>query len=106
MDDHRRSAPDLEEQFRHAVLNLPVDVHTSSCTAELHANYLQNPVAYLRELKRLQELMLNIEFDLLDHGQEPEKVRQDFRAIKKNVRELLFSPAALVRLCALLSFVP
>ncbi|KAH0365986.1 hypothetical protein KCU65_g5684, partial [Aureobasidium melanogenum] len=72
-------APDLKEQYRNAVLNLPID----------------NPTAYLREIKRLQSLMLDMEFEQLDHSQEPEKVRKDFNEVKKNTRELRLSPACL-----------
>ncbi|KAG9693623.1 hypothetical protein KCU95_g6397, partial [Aureobasidium melanogenum] len=72
-------SPDLKEQYRNAVLNLPID----------------NPTAYLREIKRLQGLMLDMEFEQLDHDQEPEKVRKDFNEVKKNTRELRLSPACL-----------
>ncbi|KAG9664570.1 hypothetical protein KCU95_g8318, partial [Aureobasidium melanogenum] len=77
--DGNQPAPDLKEQYRHAVLNLPID----------------NPTAYLREIKRLQGLMLDMEFEHLDHDQEPEKVRKDFKEVKKNTRELRLSPACL-----------
>ncbi|KAH0148740.1 hypothetical protein KCU67_g11331, partial [Aureobasidium melanogenum] len=77
--DGNQSTPDLKKQYRHAVLNLPID----------------NPTAYLREIKRLQGLMLDMEFEHLDHDQEPEKVRKDFKEVKKNTRELRLSPACL-----------
>ncbi|KAG9945114.1 hypothetical protein KCU85_g7507, partial [Aureobasidium melanogenum] len=77
--DGGQSTPDLKEQYRNAVLNLPID----------------NPTAYLREIKRLQGLMLDMEFEQLDHDQEPEKVRKDFNEVKKNTRELRLSPACL-----------
>ncbi|KAG9711208.1 hypothetical protein KCU77_g129, partial [Aureobasidium melanogenum] len=77
--DGNQPTPDLKEQYRHAVLNLPID----------------NPTAYLREIKRLQGLMLDMEFGHLDHDQELEKVRKDFKEVKKNTRELRLSPACL-----------
>ncbi|KAG9858632.1 hypothetical protein KCU98_g533, partial [Aureobasidium melanogenum] len=77
--DGNQPAPDLKEQYRHAVLNLPID----------------NPTAYLREIKRQQGLILDMEFEHLDHDQEPEKVRKDFKEVKKNTRELRLSPACL-----------
>ncbi|KAH0384034.1 hypothetical protein KCU92_g4776, partial [Aureobasidium melanogenum] len=77
--DGNQPTPDLKGQYRHAVLNLPID----------------NPTAYLREIKRLQGLMLDMEFEHLDHDQEPEKVRKDFKEVKKNTRELRLSPACL-----------
>ncbi|KAG9516482.1 hypothetical protein KCV07_g6781, partial [Aureobasidium melanogenum] len=77
--DGNQPTPDLKEQYRYAVLNLPID----------------NPTAYLREIKRLQGRMLDMEFEHLDHNQEPEKVRKDFKDVKKNTRELRLSPACL-----------
>ncbi|KAK5999401.1 hypothetical protein QM012_005526 [Aureobasidium pullulans] len=76
--DGDQPASDLVEQYRHAVHNMPVD----------------NPPEYLKEIKRLQGLMLNIEFEHLDYDQEPEQVTKDVKEIKKNVRQLL-SPAFL-----------
>ncbi|KAH0280452.1 hypothetical protein KCU91_g1014, partial [Aureobasidium melanogenum] len=77
--DGDQPALDLKQQYRHAVLNLPID----------------NPPAYLREIKRLQGLMLDMEFEYLDHDQEPEKVRKDSKEVKKHTRELRLSPDCL-----------
>ncbi|KAH0026391.1 hypothetical protein KCU78_g4384, partial [Aureobasidium melanogenum] len=77
--DGNQPTPDLKEQYRHAVLNLPID----------------NPTAYFRKIKRLQGLMLDMEFEHLDYDQEPETVRKDFKEVKKNTRELRLSPACL-----------
>ncbi|KAG9666391.1 hypothetical protein KCU87_g9891, partial [Aureobasidium melanogenum] len=77
--DGNQPTPDLKEQYRHAVLNLPID----------------NSTAYLRQIKRLQGLMLDMEFEHLDHDQEPEKVRKDFKEVNKNTRKLRLSPACL-----------
>lgn len=99
MDVHQPS-PDLKEQYRYAVLNLPIDVRHSSLSTEISTELSQNPTAYLRDIKRLQGLMLDMEFEQLDHHQDPEKVRKDFNEVKKNTRELRLSPACLVsRLC-------
>lgn len=96
--DGGQSTPDLKEQYRNAVLNLPIDVSLTIHTVTSSTDLSQNPTAYLREIKRLQGLMLDMEFEQLDHDQEPEKVRKDFNEVKKNTRELRLSPACLVSL--------
>ncbi|KAG9959652.1 hypothetical protein KCU61_g7232, partial [Aureobasidium melanogenum] len=89
--DGDQPASDLKEQYRHAVLNLPIDVSHAFQTTRPAIDLLQNPTAYLREIKRLQGLMLDMEFEYLDHDQEPEKVRKDFEEVKKHTRELRLS---------------
>ncbi|KAH0346163.1 hypothetical protein KCU83_g7497, partial [Aureobasidium melanogenum] len=90
--DGDQPASDLKEHYRQAVLNLPIDVSHAFQTTRPAIDLLQNPTAYLREIKRLQGLMLDMEFEYLDHDQEPEKVRKDFKEAKKNTRELRLSP--------------
>lgn len=97
MDDHK-STPDLKEQFRHAVLNLPIDVSLIPGSTRTSADHLQNPTEYLRQIKRVEGLMLDMEYENMDHNQEANDVRKNFLDIKKNVRELALSPPLLVGL--------
>lgn len=103
MDDHQ-PVPDLKEQFRHAVLNLPIDVSLFHQSEGTSADYLQNPTEFLRQVKRVEGLMLDMEFENMDHNQEPNELRKNFLESKKNVRELVLSPALLVGLTSFVIF--
>lgn len=96
MDDHQPT-PDLKEQFRHAVLSLPIDVSSIRGSTRTSADYLQNPTEYLRQIKRVEGLMLDIEYENMDHN-EPNEMRKNLLETKRNVRELVLSPALFVSL--------